>query len=133
MNGIMTTWSVTPSAKPSLAGSAVGRLRVTGLFRVDPDADGDGVVGAVVAALHLGELASSGEGPCGPNGVQRGLCARVGEAHQVKAGYPLAKQLGQADLVVIGGVVGYAIVELLFHRVHDRPWERGRGSWWSWY
>ena len=52
--------------------------------RVDAQADHHRIVGAVVAALHLGDFAAPGERPRGPNRVQSGLGAGVGEAHLIE-------------------------------------------------
>ena len=51
------------------------------LVRRRVDADGDVLVGAVVAALELRDLTPAGEGPGGPDGHQGALGARVGEAN----------------------------------------------------
>ena len=64
-------------------------------------ADGDGVVGAVVAALRLGYLGSSGVGAGHPDAVQRCLGARVGESHEVDRRHAFAQQLGQAHLGIV--------------------------------
>ena len=101
-------------------GHGVGMGALTGFGGVDSHADTHLVVAAVVAALDFGDLALTSNGPRRPDGVQRGLGARVGEPHQIKTGYPLTQQLGQAHLVGVGGVVDDAVLHLLLDRVHHR-------------
>ena len=120
LKGKTTAPSRTPRGRPALPGTGTGRCGVAGLGGVDAEADRDGVVGAVVAALGLGEALLAGNGASGAEGVHGGLGAGVGEADEVEAGDALAEELGQAYLVTAGGIVDDASVELLPDGLYNR-------------
>ena len=69
---------------------------------------------------HRCKPVRAGKSPRGPDSVQRCLRARVGKPDKVEAGYPLAKQLGEADLMLVGGVVGHSFPQLLLDYLHHR-------------
>ena len=95
------------------AGDGLWAVGGAGLAGVGADADFDGIVGAVVAALGLGELGAAGEGAGTPQGVHGGFGAGVGESDHVEGGDALAQEAGEFHLVLIGGVVDEALGGLL--------------------
>ena len=88
--------------------------------RVDTQADQHGIMGAVVSAFDLGELAASGEGPRRPQGVQRRLGARVGETDLLERWDAFAQQPGQIHLVAVGRIVGQTMRHLVASSVQHR-------------
>ena len=91
LKGKTTAPSRTPRGRPALPGTGTGRWGSPALAGSTRRADGDGVVGAVVASLGLGEALLAGNGAGGAEGVHGGLGAGIGEADEVEAGDALAE------------------------------------------
>src|SRR6266545_5022928 len=93
---------------PRRRGHGFRPLARAGLFEIGRDADQDPVVGAVIGALELGDLAPPREGPRHPHRVHRRLGAGIGEADGLHAGDALRQDLGQAHLVLARTRKGHA-------------------------
>ena len=82
-------------------------------------ADGDVLVGAVVAALEFGYLVPARERPGGAYRHQRAFGPGVREPDGVHGRHPVAKDLGQAYLGLGGPAEGRALRRLLLKGLYD--------------